>query len=146
MVGLAHLSCFPFPLPCLGLYLLAIRVRMGFPLWTVRSSSTIYKTVCGRFQQPEAHDFSRVYFTVVRTFLAMNNAAFPFRLPRSVLFRCLTTIVVCCHDYVNGIVSDNSKETQVRCCRTLSAEPTARVRLRHVFVALLCRLCIACSM
>ena len=37
---------------------------MGFPLWTVRSSSTTHETVCGRFQQPEAHNFSRVYFTL----------------------------------------------------------------------------------
>ena len=62
-VGLTGLSCFLFPLPCLGLYPLATRDRMEFPLWTVRSSITTHETVCRRSQQPEAHDFSRVYFT-----------------------------------------------------------------------------------
>ena len=37
---------------------------MGFPPWTIRSSITTHEKVCRRSQQPEAHDFSRVYFTV----------------------------------------------------------------------------------
>lgn len=36
---------------------------MGFPSWTIRSSITTHEKVCRRPQQPEAHDFSRVYFT-----------------------------------------------------------------------------------
>ena len=36
---------------------------MGFPPWTIRSSITTYERVCRRPQQPEVHDFSRVYFT-----------------------------------------------------------------------------------
>ena len=36
---------------------------MEFPSWTIRSSITTHEKVCRRSQQPEAHDFSRVYFT-----------------------------------------------------------------------------------
>ena len=39
---------------------------MGFPSWTIRSSITTYERVCRRPQQPEAHDFSRVYFTYLQ--------------------------------------------------------------------------------
>ena len=49
---------------------------MEFPPWTIRSSITTHEKVCGRSKQPEAHDFSRVYFTNKVSDKVMKNQSY----------------------------------------------------------------------